>query len=237
MRKTVIALVALGLVVASSAFAANTVRISQVYYGGGAGSSYYAHDYIELFNSGATSVDIGGWALQYGSATGNFNSNTFVTVVLPAGATIPACGYYLVETGSAGTGSTPIALPVTADFTNYTNLSMSGSAGKVGLFVTQVGTPTTGATCAQALAAPPVDLFGWGTASCYEGTVKAALNYTGVAVRNGGGLTDTDNNNNDFTNMTQPYAMHTAASGYTNPDCHVVPAMSETWGRVKTLYR
>jgi len=237
MRKTVIALVALGLIVASSAFAANVVRISQVYYGGGAASGYYLHDYIELFNSGGTAVNIGGWALQYGSATGNFNSNTFVTVVLPAGATIPACGYYLVETGSAGTGSTPIALPVTPDFTNYTNLSMSGTAGKVGLFVTQVGTPTTGATCAQALAAPPVDLFGWGTANCYEGTVVPSINYTNVAVRNLGGLTDTDNNLNDFTNTNLPYPMHNSTSGYVNPDCHVVPAMSETWGRVKTLYR
>jgi len=233
MRKTVIALVALSLVVASSAFAASTVRISQVYYGGGAGSGYYIHDYVELFNSGSVPVNVGGWSLQYGSGTGSFASNTFGMIVLPTNATIPACGYYLVECGSAGTGTTPIALPVTPDLTNYVCLSMSGSTGKVALFADQV----TNRTCTQALAVPPVDLFGWGSANCYEGTIKAAVNYTNVAVRNGGGMTDTDNNNNDFTNTNEPYAMHTAASGYTNPDCHVVPAVSETWGRVKTLYR
>jgi hypothetical protein len=233
MRKTVIALVALSLIVATSAFAASTVRISQVYYGGGSSSGYYLRDYVELFNSSSVPVNIGGWSLQYGSATGLFASNTFTIAVLPVGATIPACGYYLIESGSSGTGTTPIALPVTPDFQNLVGPSLSGTAGKVALFADQI----LSRDCVAALATPPVDLFGWGTASCYETTVKPALNYTGVAVRALGGMTDTDNNNNDFTNMNQPYPMHTAASGYVNPDCTIVPAVSETWGRVKTLYR
>lgn len=232
MRKTVIALVALGLVVASSAFAANAVRLSQVYYGGGGSTSTYLRDYVELFNSSSVPVNIGGWSLQYGSSTGSFASNTFTIAVLPAGATIPACGYYLIECGSSGTSGTPIPLPITADFLNTTGPSMSGTSGKVALFTDQI----LNRTCAEALAVPPVDLFGWGTATCYEGHVAPAVNYTSVAVRGNGGLTDTDDNLADFTNTAEPYPMHNTASG-TNPNCTVVPAMSETWGRVKTLYR
>jgi uncharacterized protein len=232
MRKIVITVLALSLM-ATAAFASNPVRISQVYYGGGAGSGYYNSDYVELFNSGCTAVDISNWQLQYGSATGNFASNTFTILTIPAGATIQPCGYYLVATGTVA-GINP--LPVTPDYTNSVVLSMSGSAGKVALL--PPGTATN-QTCAV-IAPLAVDMFGWGTATCYEGTAKAAVNYTNVAVRNNGGLTDTDNNNADFTNTTTPVVMHTAASGYKNPDCEVacaVPTLPTTWGKIKTIYR
>jgi uncharacterized protein len=232
MRKLVIAVLALG-VFATSAFAANPVRISQVYYGGGAGTAYYQNDYVELFNNGCTAVDISGWQLQYGSSTGVFASNTFGTFVFPAGTTIQPCGYVVVAVGSTA-GINP--LPVTPDFTNTAVLSMSGTNGKVALC--PAGT-ATGLACA-AMQPIAIDMFGWGTATCFEGTVKPSLNYTGVAVRNGGGTVDTDNNNNDFTNMNQPYAYHTMASLYTNPDCVaacIVPTQRSTWGKIKTIYR
>ncbi|MFM7101043.1 MAG: lamin tail domain-containing protein, partial [Verrucomicrobiota bacterium] len=46
------------------------VRISRVYGGGGSTISKYQRDYIEIYNSSCDAVNIGGWALEYGSATG-----------------------------------------------------------------------------------------------------------------------------------------------------------------------
>ena len=231
MRKTVIALVALGLVVASTAFAANVVRISQVYGGGGGGTSsspIYKYDYVELFNSSGTAVNIGGWTLQYASATGSvFGASTYNFAFIPTGATIPACGYYLIQCGSAGAGGAD--LPITPDLVQ-SNPAMSASTGKIALFAT-----TTGAwTCANALI-NAVDLVGWNSANCYEGTVAPALTAATALVRAGAGMTDTDVNGSDFSTSTAPTLHNTSST--TNPDCTVVPAVSETWGRVKTLYR
>jgi hypothetical protein len=234
MRKMVITVLALGIFAASAAFAANPVRISQVYYGGGAGTGYYTQDYVELFNNSCVPVDISGWQLQYGSATGLFASNTFSIFTFPAGTVIQPCGYVVV---ASGTTSGLNALPVTPDFLNTGVLSMSGSAGKLALC--PAGT-ATGLACA-AMQPIAIDMFGWSTANCFEGTVKPGINYTNVAVRNGGGMTDTDNNNNDFTNTAEPYAYHTMASLYTNPDCYLicnpVEAIRSSWGKVKTIYR
>ena len=44
------------------------VRISQVYGGGGNNGATYMNDFIELFNSGATTVNLVGWSVQYNSA-------------------------------------------------------------------------------------------------------------------------------------------------------------------------
>jgi uncharacterized protein len=230
MRKTVIALVALGLVVASSAFAANAIRISQIYGGGGSGtgsSPVYKYDYVELFNSSGTAVNIGGWAIQYGSATGStFGSSTYNSANIPTGATIPACGYYLIQCGSAGSGAD---LPVTPDLITVVP-NISGTTGKLALFNDQIA----GRTCPQAQSVA-IDLVGFNTANCYEFAVGPALTAASALLRKLGGMTDTDHNNTDFTNVTTfaPRNTHSA----TNPECTVVPAVSETWGRIKTIYR
>jgi hypothetical protein len=229
MRKTVIALVALGLVVASSAFAANAVRISQVYGGGGSSTGTYKYDYIELFNSSGTPVDIGGWSIQYASATGSFGTATYSYTVFPAGTTIPACGYFLIQSGSAGSGGADLPTP---DAVLYAYVS--SSAGKVAL----MPDATVGFTCSVTPPAAAVDFVGFGsTATCYEGAGPAP--YSGGAVvvtaRKLGGMTDTDVNSADFEVLTS-WTVHNSASP-TNPECTVVPAVSETWGRVKTLYR
>jgi hypothetical protein len=232
MRKIVITLLALGLVVATSAFASTSIRISQVYGGGGSSSGTYQYDYVELYNNSGSPVSIAGWTLQYGSATGSFASNTFGIATLPAGATIPACGYYLIQCGSAGSGGA--ALPVTPDFANAAGPNLSGTSGKVALFTDAV----TNRTCAQALAVPPEDLVGYGTANCYEGTAAVGtLSATTVAIRGSAGITDNDQNSTDLTVMNEPQTMHNAAGGSTNPGCQIVPTIPSTWGKIKTLYR
>jgi hypothetical protein len=194
MRKTAIALLALGLVVATTAYASNPVRISQVYGGGGGGSTCtYKYDYVELFNNSGCPVDIGGWSLQYGSATGSFASNSFGIAVIPVGATIPACGYYLIRCGSAGSGGAD--LPTAYDFANAVGPNLAAGSGKVALFTDQV----TMRDCPAAKLVA-VDLVGYGTANCYEGTAAVGLlSGTTVALRGNAGATDTDQNSTDFT--------------------------------------
>ena len=259
MRKTVIALVALGLVVASSAFAAHAVRISQVYGGGGGGGGAYKYDYVELFNSSGYNVDIGGWSVQYAAANGNvFGSGTYNVCVFPAGTTIRACGYLLIRSGNAGASGADLPLE-DAVMGAY----MGTTAGNVALFADAV----MGRDCAAAQAVA-IDLVGYGTeptagvdfaviggdtgenasadaadfatfgiaAICSEGAGPVAdLSATTCAVRNNDGMIDTDNNNLDFT-VASSWTIHNSASP-TNPGCTVVPAMSDTWGLIKTLYR
>src|SRR5262249_28163856 len=69
MTKPLGSLLALMVVCVAPALAANPVRISQIYGGGGntTGTPSYKYDYIEVYNSGDVAVDIGGWWLQYGT--------------------------------------------------------------------------------------------------------------------------------------------------------------------------
>ena len=215
---------------ATSAFAANSVRISQV-YGGGGGSGYYAYDYVELFNNSGAAVSIGGWSIQYGSATGtSFGSASTNMAVLPAGASIAPCSYYLLQVGGAGTAG--IALPVTADFVSATGPSMSATSGKVALISNAVG---ANACSGNTTGGIYVDVVGYGTGNCFETAAVAALDNASAAVRNGAGITDTDNNSLDFTKVTNPVPRNSASPA--NTACLATPATSNSWGQVKSLYR
>jgi hypothetical protein len=63
-----------------------------------------------------------------------------------------------------------------------------------------------------------VDFLGYGTSNCFEGTVLGAESATKVAVRNGGGCTDTNNNASDFTLATASLGSlpHNSASATNN---------------------
>jgi hypothetical protein len=183
------------------AFAANQVRISQVYGGGGGSTGTYLRDYVEIFNSGGTAVNIGGWTLEYGSATGNWGSSSGNIFTFPANTTIQPYQFLLVEAGSSGTAGT--ALPVTADFsTATTGFSMSGTSGKVALFST--GTGNANVACGAEAAGTLVDKVSYGTANCAEGAAVPALTTTTGAIRRNDGCMDTDNNVGDFIIVTNP---------------------------------
>ena len=54
-----------------------TVKISQVYAGGGNSGSTYTNDFIEIFNEDVHAIDLTGWSVQYNSAgqtTGNWQT-------------------------------------------------------------------------------------------------------------------------------------------------------------------
>jgi hypothetical protein len=221
MRRANLLLLVLGLSLAATAQASNAVRISQVY--GGAAGGTYSCDYVELFNNSNAPVDIGGWSLQYGSATGTgFGSATYNWARIPAGATIPACGYYLVRGYCSTAGA---ALPVTPDLVPTTGwtFNLSAAAGKVALFADQV----TGRTCAQAQAVA-VDLVGYGTANCYETAAAAAPDVSGVLVRASGGAVDTDDNAADFAVLPAAGVAPRNSASAPNPSCGQQPPGAPT---------
>jgi hypothetical protein len=232
MKKTAIAFLAISLFAAQSAFAANAVRISQVYGGGGGGSSYYIYDHVELFNSSNAPVDISGWAVEYGSATGNWGSSTGNIFNFPPGTLIQPCSYLVIQTGSASSNPGAIPLPVTPDFAT-TGVSMSNSNGKVALF----SATNSNVPCGSELPGTLVDKVAWGTGNCPEGTAIAAFpDQLTIAVRNGDGLADTDDNSADFTNTpAASVTVHNSASP-PNPNCNPVSTEQSSWGSVKSQY-
>src|SRR5918995_4197354 len=70
----------------AAAVSSNLV-ISQVYGGGGNSSpaASHTHDFIEIFNRGATAASLNGLSLQYASATGTgfFGANSGQVTDLP----------------------------------------------------------------------------------------------------------------------------------------------------------
>ncbi len=230
---TTLSVVAALALLASSALAANAVRISKAYGGGGGGTSYYIYDGVELFNSGGTDVDISGWTLEYGSATGNWGSSSSNIFTFPAGTVIKSCGYLLIQTGGASSNTAAIEFPVTPDFTT-TGLSMSNSNGKVALFSAE----NANVACGSETPGTIVDKLAWGSGNCPEGTAIASFpDQLTMAVRNNGGLDDTDDNSADFTLTACASAPLNNSASATNPACGATPSMKGTWGAVKSIYR
>ena len=227
---TTLCTVAALAVVANASFAANAVRISQVWSGGGStsASATYNVDYVELFNYSGVAVNISGWTVQYGSAAGNWGSSAVNIFTFPAGTFIQPCKYLLVQLGTPTSGGGP--LPVTADF--FGTLSMGAAAGKVALF----NAVNANLACGAELPGTLVDKAAWGTANCAEGAVitSGTLSITAGAGRNSDGGTDTDNNNADFT--VGALVPRNSASP-ANVNCLSVPASGSTWGQLKTIYR
>ncbi|MDP2008316.1 MAG: ExeM/NucH family extracellular endonuclease [Rubrivivax sp.] len=189
-----LALSALGL----AAHAQAAVVVSQVYGGGGNTGATLQHDFIEIFNNGSAAESVGGWSVQYASATGG----TWQVTVIPAGTTVPAGGYLLVRQAAGAAGT----VPVTGDVTG--SIAMAAANGKVALANT--ATPLSGTT---PVGGALVDIVSYGTANGTEGTATGALSATTAALRNGNGCTDTNNNSVDFSiGAPAPRSSATAAA-------------------------
>ena len=175
------------------------IVISEVYGGGGSGTSLFVNDFVELKNIGNAALTLNGATLQYASAAGTFNSySALPTISLNPGQK------FLVEMVASPANTTGTALP-TADFqvTNTTNFSsgttfnggfnMSATNGKVALAngIVQVATPADAAV---------IDFVGYGTANLFEGAGAApALDVNNSATRTTG---DTNSNIADFAKLT-----------------------------------
>ena len=179
--------IAVGLVLAAGASAVSTtVRISQVYGGGGNTDATYRNDYIELRNCAETNIDLTGWSVQYAAS----NSTTWTKSCLDG--IIPAGGYYLVQEKSGGIIGAVLPTPNATDTVN-----LATDAGKVAL-VASTNLLTSANPATQSTV---VDFVGYGGANGYEGLVPApgpSNNSKQGILRKKGGLSDTDDNSADF---------------------------------------
>jgi uncharacterized repeat protein (TIGR01451 family) len=163
------------------------IVISHVYGGGGNSGATFTHDFIELFNRGATPININGWSVQYASAAGTSWQVTPLTDV-----TIQPGQYYLIQQAQGAGGSVPLPAP---DATG--TIAMSATAGKVALV--NDTTALSGSGCP--FGSSVVDFAGYGaTAVCFEGNgPTASLSNTTAAIRGANGCAETDSNDVDFS--------------------------------------
>jgi hypothetical protein len=163
---------------------ASGIVVSQIYGGGGNSGASFRNDYVELFNAGATSVDVSGWTLQYATAAGTTWQATPLTGAIAPGR------YYLVQLAS--TADIGAALPA-ADATGTSNLA--ATSGKLAL-VRGTAALACGATAGSCSADPLVeDFVGYGAASDFEGAGSApGLSSTLAGFRAGDGCVDTGDN-------------------------------------------
>lgn len=172
---------------------ADHVVISEVYGGGGNSGALYKNDFIELYNPTDTAVSVGGWSVQYASASGTSWQKAGLT------GSIAPYGFYLVQLATSGTAGGELPTPDDSG-----TLNLSGSNGKVALV--NDGVPLTGEDVTSQ--ASVVDMVGFGTANSSEGNSPAPTpsNTTSAQrisdasgiVPNGGNGWDTNNNRNDF---------------------------------------
>lgn len=181
--------------IAISRTAGSQVIISQVYGGGGNSGATFKNDFIELFNRGASSVNLSGWSVQYASSTGTTWTKTDLTNV-----TLAPGQYYLIQEapGAGGTANLP-----TPDATGF--IAMSATAAKIALVN---NTTLLSGSCPLA---STIDFIGFGTANCFEGSVAAALSNTTAHLRAGNGCTDNNINSSNFTAGT-PTPRNTSSS-------------------------
>ncbi len=190
--------------------AANTLRISQVYGGGGNTGSSFTHDFIEIFNSGSSPVSLAGMSVQYASSAGGdyFGSSSNAISELP-NVMLGAGQYYLIqEAGSSNVGTLP-----TPDLSDNSPIALSPTRGKVALVGSQVSLGCNGSStpCSPEQLALIVDLVGYGTANFYEGkAIALAPSDTTAVIRKDGGCTDTDDNAADFV-TEEPTPRNTAS--------------------------
>lgn len=171
------------------------IVINEVYGGGGNSGSVYKNDFVELINSGTSSVTLSGATLQYASATGTFNAyHPLPDITLAAGQK------YLIQEAAGAGGTTdlpspdyvaPIPTNFNASVGTVAGFAMSGSNGKIALVSDnlQIVTPTDSNV---------LDFVGYGSATAFEGSGAApAISSTLSASRTDG--IDSNDNKADFT--------------------------------------
>ncbi len=176
--------------------------ISQLYGGGGNSGATYKNDFVEVFNRGATTVDLAGWSVQQASASGTSWS---VTPLCPSGSCLVTPGKYFLVQESSG-GAVGATLP-TPDASGTSNLSVT--AGKIALVNHTTALTDSGCPFGASI----IDFVGYGTtADCSEGSTRApAHSNTAADFRKSGGCIDTGDNAADFV-VSGPNPRNSAAT-------------------------
>jgi hypothetical protein len=139
-------------------------------------------EFVELYNPSSQAVSVAGWALQYRAAAGASWSST---TLLPAGASIPGRGFYLVTSTTAAGGYTGAATP---DFVARSStgsvkpLSYAATGGNVRLGLPGASTsmPNTDPFISDAVAYG-TGIYGEGTAAPV-GAWGASAPYLGASI-------------------------------------------------------
>ncbi|MCA0232344.1 MAG: ExeM/NucH family extracellular endonuclease [Bacteroidetes bacterium] len=194
------------------------VVISQVYGGGGNSGATLTNDFIELFNSGSTTVDLTNYSIQYASASGNFTSRTNLSGSIAPGK------YYLIQQAQGNGGTTPLPTP---DATG--TIAMSATAGKVALVNSTTNLGCGGnVPCSADQLSSILDLVGFGSGvSLYEGSgATPAPSNTNAVARKSNGCVDNNNNATDFVaGSPNPRNSATTANNCTIPNLTINDAI------------
>ena len=205
-----VALAAAGILAVPAARSASPdLVVSQVFAGGGNSGAPFANDFVELFNRGSTAVDVGGWTVQYASASGATWQSTALSGSIAPGR------HYLVQFASAAAVGAALPAP---DATGTTNLAVSG--GKVAIVRDSTALTCGASTGSCAGVTSIADLVGYGSAVDHEGSAAApSIDNTTASVRAADGCTDTDTNGADFSSAA-PTPRNTSSPVVT---CGTVP--------------
>ncbi|MEP6635406.1 MAG: lamin tail domain-containing protein [Acidobacteriota bacterium] len=176
--------------------------ITQLYGGGNNSGATFQNDFVEIFNPGASAVNLATtpYSVQYASAAGNFTAANKLDLM--SGVLLPG-QYFLIKLAGGTTNGAP--LPA-ADATQ-TSINMSATDGKVAL-VNGTGL-LLGNGCP--FGASVADFVGYGSANCAEGGATPALSATKSALRINS-CSDTNSNSADFAVLINPAAPHNSAT-------------------------
>ena len=153
------------------------VIITEVYGGGGNTGAPYKNDYVELYNTTSSDIDISRWSLQYYTYNGTGSANN--VFVFPENSIIEAEDYFLIQL-AAGTNEAS-ALPAP----NATGtLALAGTNGKIILYTTNDAQTITEQITSITSNANFKDYVPYGTAIPIWGTALVALSNTTSASRN-----------------------------------------------------
>ncbi|MDZ4196017.1 MAG: endonuclease, partial [Candidatus Izemoplasmatales bacterium] len=161
------------------------VVIYEIYGGGGNSGAIYNYDYVILYNTTSLSINLGGYSIQYSSATGTSYTATALT-----GSIYPN-SYYVIRFGTNNqeVGS---AIPIAHSVSSNTNLA--ATAGKIALVA------STSSISSQ-MDASVVDFVGYGTTANESETAPTSILSNSTSAKRTS-IIDTNNNVSDFSVST-----------------------------------
>ena len=177
------------------------VIITEVYGGGGNSGATLKNDFIELYNTTEESINLGGWSLQYYSATGTTQSsaaNAFF--VFPASRFIPAKGHLLIQAAAGSGGTQDFSAPDV-----ISEIALGATGGKIILYSTSLAQTITSDISSITGNEFFKDYVPYGaTATPVWGSAMGAVSNTTSATRkfSGGNYVYTQNIGNDFEAVT-----------------------------------